>query len=138
MAATTATGTLYSSTSPHTRLGLAPKSAVPSAQASAGMRADATASETSIGAGWRTARPRLANVLESELWNVMNAKSAVTAGLSSESWSGNSTPSTTQVGEMKAMWLPMKPPSLRHVSMCGAPFRPGHMVVLGEKSAPRA
>ena len=67
IAATTATGTLYSSTMPQTRLGFAPKSSVPRAQARAGMATEATASETSIGPGWRTARARLPKVLESEL-----------------------------------------------------------------------
>ena len=117
MADTTATGTLYSSTMPQTRLGLVPKSAVASAHATHGMATVASASETSIGSGRRTTRARLPKVLESELWNVMNAKSAVTAGLRTENWSGKSTPSTTHAGETNAMWLPMKPPSRFHASM---------------------
>ena len=117
MADTTAMGTLYSRTIPQTRLGLAPKNAVASTQATHGMRAVARRSVATSVAGRRTVRARLPKVLESELWNVMNAKSAVTAGLSTESWSGKSTPSTTHVGETNAMWLPTKPPNRFHASM---------------------
>ena len=117
MAATTATGTQYSSTMPHTRLGSEPKSAVASAHATTGMATVASTRETSIGAGWRAVRARLPKVLESALWNVMNAKKGVTNGWRMTSTCGNSTPSATHTGETNAMWLPMKPPSRFHASI---------------------
>ena len=102
MAETTATGTEYSSTMPHTRFGSSPKNREPSAYATTGMATAEMSSVTSIEAGWRKAWTRLPKLFPRAPWNVMKAKSAVTRGLSTPTCSGKSTPRATHAGAMKA------------------------------------
>ena len=115
--AVTATGTLYSSTMPHTRLGLSPKKSDPKRKAASGMTTAEMKIATTSGSGLRMTSRTWWNVLLSAPWNVMNAKSTVTAGLMTEICAGNATPSATQTGTMNCMCDAMVFPSLVQVCM---------------------
>ena len=81
MKAVTATGTLYSSTMPQTRLGFEPKKRDPSRNAAIGMTTAETAIANNSRSGRRNTSQTWWKVLLSAPWNVMRAKSVGTMGL---------------------------------------------------------
>jgi len=78
MTESTATGTAYSSTSPHMMSGSEPKKMPPSRKTRTGMITAETSSDRTIGSGCRTVSARFEKLLPRAPWKVMKANITVT------------------------------------------------------------